>query len=358
MRAQLGAHHGERPLAAARSTPGSSGVGFAPVGRAPGLRGLSGMLAGNESGGHVVIDTPAAVFNWPGAVPSADQSERAQDHALLEAERGGILGGDARILQLSTHGASAHAKAAWRQPNDGSSPILTMASTMDNGNVADAHLFFPHALMPAAGARVARSRVHRRPARACRRHLRRTGATLPVSRGRRPVSGTLQHRGHDPRLPRGLAAHRRSRGPRRISQRGHDGAAHQRPRRRSGARFGGCALRGFQERRAARSTQRRAAMRTTRCNILRATPLDEMAEHGFSERRGQGRTQGRRGSVPAVQAVRSPSRAGARESGRRDREPKGLRRSRRPMCRRRPISTAPRWPAPICAAAPWAALSR
>ena len=40
-------------------------VGFAPLGRSPGLRGLSGAIAGNERGGHVDIDTRAAVFSWP-----------------------------------------------------------------------------------------------------------------------------------------------------------------------------------------------------------------------------------------------------------------------------------------------------
>src|SRR6202040_704443 len=40
-------------------------VGFAPVGRAPGLRGLTGTIAGTESGGHVNIDTHSAGFFWP-----------------------------------------------------------------------------------------------------------------------------------------------------------------------------------------------------------------------------------------------------------------------------------------------------
>ena len=40
-------------------------VGFAPVGRAPGLRGLSGSIAGNESGGQVSIDAHTVLFSWP-----------------------------------------------------------------------------------------------------------------------------------------------------------------------------------------------------------------------------------------------------------------------------------------------------
>src|SRR6202023_1967297 len=44
-------------------------VGFAPVGRAPGLRGLTGTIAGTESGGHVTIDTHTAEFTWPAQFP-------------------------------------------------------------------------------------------------------------------------------------------------------------------------------------------------------------------------------------------------------------------------------------------------
>jgi uncharacterized protein YhdP len=45
------------------------GVGFAPVGRAPGLRGLDGTIAGTEGGGRVDIDTHAGVFAWPAQFP-------------------------------------------------------------------------------------------------------------------------------------------------------------------------------------------------------------------------------------------------------------------------------------------------
>jgi uncharacterized protein (TIGR02099 family) len=125
------------------------GVGFAPVGRAPGLRGLSGMFAGNQNGGHVVIDTQTAVFNWPGQFP------QPIDLALLKAtlywkrtaEEFLVATPD---LEMNVRDAGVHAKVAWQQPSDGSSPILTLASTMDGGNVADAHLFFPHELLPPA----------------------------------------------------------------------------------------------------------------------------------------------------------------------------------------------------------------
>ncbi len=44
-------------------------MGFAPVGHAPGLRGLSGSLVGSEAAGHLIIDTHSAVYNWPDQFP-------------------------------------------------------------------------------------------------------------------------------------------------------------------------------------------------------------------------------------------------------------------------------------------------
>ena len=73
------------------------GVGFAPVGHAPGLRGLSGSLAGSEAAGHVIIDTAIRGFNWPDQFPRADRAAGAQVDALLEAQRAGGVAWRPRI---------------------------------------------------------------------------------------------------------------------------------------------------------------------------------------------------------------------------------------------------------------------
>ncbi len=77
-------------------------VGFAPVGRAPGLRGLTGTIAGTESGGHVLIDTHSAVFSWP------TQFSQPADLDTLKA-----------------------------------TPVLTLVATVENGNAANARNYFP-----------------------------------------------------------------------------------------------------------------------------------------------------------------------------------------------------------------------
>ena len=66
-------------------------VGFAPVGRAPGLRGLSGTIAGSESGGQVAIDTRTAVFSWPLQFPQAVPLDTLKATLVLAPHRRGVV---------------------------------------------------------------------------------------------------------------------------------------------------------------------------------------------------------------------------------------------------------------------------
>ncbi len=117
-------------------------VGFAPVGRGAGLRGLTGTVAGNEHGGQVDIDTHAAVFTWP--LQFSQPVELQSLKTILYWKRS-----DAELLvatprwEMSNHDAAVHAKAAWAIPADGSSPVLTLAASIENGNVANARNYLP-----------------------------------------------------------------------------------------------------------------------------------------------------------------------------------------------------------------------
>jgi uncharacterized protein (TIGR02099 family) len=121
-------------------------VGFAPVGRAPGLRGLTGSIAGTEGGGHIAIDTRTAEFAWPAQFPrtvnldalAATLYWKRTSEELLVATRN---------WQMKNRDGSVHGQAAWQQPADGSSPLLTLASTVENGNVANARNYLPRALI-------------------------------------------------------------------------------------------------------------------------------------------------------------------------------------------------------------------
>jgi uncharacterized protein (TIGR02099 family) len=122
------------------------GVGFAPLGRAPGLRGLTGTIAGNESGGHVNIDTRTAVFSWPEQFRQPVDLEtlkatlywkRTQDELLIAT----------RDWELKNRDGEIHGKVAWQLPADGSSPMLTLAAAVENGNVANTRNYLPRGVM-------------------------------------------------------------------------------------------------------------------------------------------------------------------------------------------------------------------
>jgi uncharacterized protein (TIGR02099 family) len=117
-------------------------VGFAPVGRAPGLRGLTGTIAGTESGGHAHIATHSAQLSWPMQFSQPADLEtlkatlywkRTNDELLLATPDWTMANRDARV----------HGKAAWAVPADGSSPVLTLAAAVENGNVAKARNYLP-----------------------------------------------------------------------------------------------------------------------------------------------------------------------------------------------------------------------
>ncbi len=121
-------------------------AGFAPVGRFPGLRGLSGSLAGNQSGGHVYLDSHGAVLAWPGQFGQPIELESLAARVYWRRN-------DAQLLVASpewhvkSHDAEMLGKLSWQQPADGSSPLLTLVSTIENGNAANARSYFPRALL-------------------------------------------------------------------------------------------------------------------------------------------------------------------------------------------------------------------
>ena len=122
------------------------GVGFAPAGRAPGLRGLNGSVAGNENGGRLVIDTDKAVFAWPSEFSEPVNLERFGTTLYWRRTPEEFLVATPSI-ELKTRDASLEGRLAWHQPSDGGSPVLVMASSVDNGNVADTKLYLPRLLI-------------------------------------------------------------------------------------------------------------------------------------------------------------------------------------------------------------------
>ncbi|HMD72556.1 MAG TPA: YhdP family protein [Steroidobacteraceae bacterium] len=118
--------------------------GFAPVGRAPGLRGLTGEIAGDQSGGHVDIEIKSGHFVWPQQFPRPVDIETAKAifywkrtaDALLIATPG---------LAVKNADAQLSARVALQLPSNGDSPLLTLVSQLDNGVVSNARNYLPRA---------------------------------------------------------------------------------------------------------------------------------------------------------------------------------------------------------------------
>lgn len=121
-------------------------AGFAPVSRVPGLRGLSGTIAGNESGGHIDIDTHSAVFSWPRQLPQPIDLKTLKTTLYWKRSAEALLVATPNI-EIANADVSARGKAAWQQPADGSSPVLTVVGAVDNGNMANARNYFPRELL-------------------------------------------------------------------------------------------------------------------------------------------------------------------------------------------------------------------
>jgi len=120
------------------------GVGFAPAGRAPGLRGLSGTVSGTETGGRVTIDTRTGVLTWPMQFEQAIDLTNFKTTLYWKRTAEELLVATPGI-ELRTRDAALHGPVAWRRPTDGGSPVLTLAVSVDNGNAAQAHSYFPRA---------------------------------------------------------------------------------------------------------------------------------------------------------------------------------------------------------------------
>jgi len=122
------------------------GAGFSPVRAAPGLRGLSGSLAGTESGGHLFIDSATAVLNWPQQLPQPVGFSTLHANVYWKHDEQGLLVA-ASDWQAKGRDGGIHGKISWQQPVDGSSPLMTLVSTVENGNVTNARYYFPRGLL-------------------------------------------------------------------------------------------------------------------------------------------------------------------------------------------------------------------
>jgi len=121
-------------------------IGFAPVGLAPGARGISGEIVGDQNGGRIDLDAAGGHVAWPVQWSEPVDLETANAVVYWRHDADGLLLATPGLL-ITTHDAQLHARLALRLPGNGDSPNLTLAAQLDNGNVAAAHRYLPKAVI-------------------------------------------------------------------------------------------------------------------------------------------------------------------------------------------------------------------
>jgi uncharacterized protein (TIGR02099 family) len=121
-------------------------AGYASVQGVPGLRGIAGSIAGNERGGQVIIDTHAAVFHWPTQFPRSVELERLKATIYWKRTPEELLIASPD-WEIKFHDGDISGQMAWHQPADHSSPVLTLVGGIQNGNAGNARYYLPNGLI-------------------------------------------------------------------------------------------------------------------------------------------------------------------------------------------------------------------
>ena len=121
-------------------------AGIASVNGVPGVRGIAGSIAGNERGGLVIIDTNAGIFHWPTQFPRSVELERLKAKIYWKRTAAELLIASPD-WDIKTHDGEIRGQAAWHQPTDDSSPVLTLVGGIQNGNAGNARYYLPNGLI-------------------------------------------------------------------------------------------------------------------------------------------------------------------------------------------------------------------
>ncbi len=119
-------------------------AGVAAVGHAPGVRGLSGRVEGDQDAGHVVLQTRAATIDWPGQWIKPVTLDALSGTIYWRRDAAGLLIATPGI-DASNRDAAVSALASLQVPADGGSPVLTLSGHVKNGNVAATRFYLPRA---------------------------------------------------------------------------------------------------------------------------------------------------------------------------------------------------------------------
>jgi uncharacterized protein (TIGR02099 family) len=122
------------------------GVGYAPFGRVPGFRGITGVIYGNQNGGRVDLDTQSALVAWPGQWPQPVPLDSLSGTIYWKRTTDDLLIASPDLKAANRDG-SLHLQGFWQQHTGGDSPLLTLVGGIENGNATAAHTYYPRLQM-------------------------------------------------------------------------------------------------------------------------------------------------------------------------------------------------------------------
>ena len=125
-----------------------SDAGIAPLGNAPGFRGLSGEIAGTAAGGHVRLAGASSQMAWTAQWPQPVGFDSLQGTLFWKRGPEGLL---VATPALDLHNADGrlHAQAALAIPANGDSPQLTLVAQVDDGKVPSVRSYLPRGIIGA-----------------------------------------------------------------------------------------------------------------------------------------------------------------------------------------------------------------
>jgi len=118
------------------------GLGFNPVGKAPGLRGLSGALAGTAKSGHVTLNSRTVLFTMPQKFRAPLSADLAQGRVAWTRDAGGWHF-TSRQFKLQNAHASADSDLDLTIPDGGASPVLNLRSSFRDAVLAEGWRYLP-----------------------------------------------------------------------------------------------------------------------------------------------------------------------------------------------------------------------
>ncbi|HEY2681965.1 MAG TPA: YhdP family protein [Steroidobacteraceae bacterium] len=120
-------------------------AGFASVGHAPGLRGLSGSIQGTEAAGRIALDCGKSAYAWPSQFPQTLELTGLKANLYWSRGADQLLVAS-RDWQFKTPDSAANGMVSWRQSGE-ESPLLTLVAGISGGNASNAKNYFPKGLI-------------------------------------------------------------------------------------------------------------------------------------------------------------------------------------------------------------------